>query len=114
MKVRLRHFDEVAEDLVVADAQALYPRTRSLALLHLREEGLAVAKQRAQRVQLFGVAFAYNARRLAARRQLVVDRRGYQFTHAPAVRERVEHPRELAPRAIKQRGYARDCFEALA
>ena len=35
MQIRARDFDKVAEDFVVADAQALDSRPRALALLHL-------------------------------------------------------------------------------
>ena len=44
MKIRARYLDKVAEDLIVADAQAFDSRARSLTLLHLRQVSTAITE----------------------------------------------------------------------
>src|ERR1044072_1504938 len=112
MQVRLRDLDEVAEDLVVADAEAPDASARPLALLHLGEEGLAVLEQRAQGVEFFRVAFTNHARVVAAPRQVVVDGGADAPEHALTHRERAERRTETRCLTLEQSAHARHCFEA--
>ena len=114
MQVRPRDLDEVAEDLVVADAQALDACPRALALLHLGEEGLAVFQQRAQAVQLLRIACADDARMLAAARQVVADGQAYAFKYAFTRGKRGERHAEARRVALKNCAHTRNGFEALS